>query len=237
MKLRRAAFGLTAFAVGLILISGPGTRLGLFGFRIGLLILAAAVVSATLAFTVSVVALLVPRLRGRDAEHFALPLVVCLVVMAGPAVLARKARSLPLIHDITTDVDHPPAFVDLVAIRKAASAENPPEYPGAETAALQRKAYVGLSPLDLTIPPGEAFARAVEVAREMGWEIVAEKAAEGRIEATATTVWFGFKDDIVVRVAAFAGGSRIDVRSKSRVGRSDLGANAARIKAYLARLK
>ena len=71
----------------------------------------------------------------------------------------------------------------------------------------------------------------------MGWAIVAERADEGRIEATATTSWFGFKDDIVIRVAPHNGGSRIDVRSKSRVGRSDVGANAARIRAYLAALR
>jgi uncharacterized protein (DUF1499 family) len=71
----------------------------------------------------------------------------------------------------------------------------------------------------------------------MGWEIVAADPATGRIEATATTFWYGFKDDVVVRVGAGNGGSVIDVRSKSRVGRSDLGANASRIRTYLEALK
>ncbi|WP_404326387.1 DUF1499 domain-containing protein [Aerophototrophica crusticola] len=79
--------------------------------------------------------------------------------------------------------------------------------------------------------------RAEAAARDMGWDIVAVEPAEGRVEATATTAWFGFKDDVVVRVRPEGDGSRIDVRSKSRVGRSDLGANAARIRDYLARLK
>jgi uncharacterized protein (DUF1499 family) len=58
--------------------------------------------------------------------------------------------------------------------------------------------------------------------------------AAGLVEATATTFWFGFKDDVVVRVVANAAGSRIDIRSVSRVGQSDIGANAARIEKFLA---
>jgi uncharacterized protein (DUF1499 family) len=82
-----------------------------------------------------------------------------------------------------------------------------------------------------------AFTRALNAARDLGWQIVAAVPAEGRIEATDTTVWFGFKDDIVVRVTPTAGGSRIDVRSVSRLGQGDLGKNAARIRAYLQRLQ
>ena len=71
----------------------------------------------------------------------------------------------------------------------------------------------------------------------MGWEVVAADPAAGRIEAVATTFWFGFKDDIVVRVAPAGAGSLIDARSKSRVGVGDLGTNAQRLRAYLERLK
>jgi uncharacterized protein (DUF1499 family) len=81
-----------------------------------------------------------------------------------------------------------------------------------------------------------AFRRAADAARAMGWEMVAADSAAGRVEATATTRWFGFKDDVVVRVRPDGAGSRIDVRSVSRVGGSDVGANAARIRAYLARV-
>jgi uncharacterized protein (DUF1499 family) len=70
-------------------------------------------------------------------------------------------------------------------------------------------------------------------ARAQGWEIVAAVPAEGRIEATDTTRFFGFKDDIVIRVKAEGAGSRVDVRSLSRVGKSDVGKNASRIRAYL----
>jgi uncharacterized protein (DUF1499 family) len=91
--------------------------------------------------------------------------------------------------------------------------------------------------LHLDAPPAQAFDRALAAARAMGWEIVASDPAQGRIEATATTFWFGFKDDIVVRIAAESAGSRLDVRSLSRIGKSDVGANARRIRDYLAKVK
>jgi uncharacterized protein (DUF1499 family) len=81
------------------------------------------------------------------------------------------------------------------------------------------------------------FDRAVSAARKLGWHVVAAAPAEGRLEATDTTRWFGFKDDVVVRIAPAADGSRVDVRSVSRVGRSDLGTNARRIRAFLRELR
>ena len=82
------------------------------------------------------------------------------------------------------------------------------------------------------MPPDAAFERALSAVHALGWELVADDTGAGRIEATDTTFWYGFKDDVVVRIRPDGGGSRIDVRSKSRVGRSDVGANAARIRAY-----
>ena len=89
----------------------------------------------------------------------------------------------------------------------------------------------------LPVPPREAFDRAVKAAESMGWEVVGRDAAAGTLEAVDTTKFFGFKDDIAVRVAAAEAGSRVDIRSKSRVGRSDIGANARRIRAYAERLR
>jgi len=85
----------------------------------------------------------------------------------------------------------------------------------------------------LSVPAGTAYGRALASARGMGWELVASDSTTGRIEATATTPWFGFKDDVVVRVRASAGGARLDLRSKSRVGLSDVGTNAARARVFL----
>ena len=111
-------------------------------------------------------------------------------------------------------------------------------YPGAEFARQQRAAYPDIAPMLLAVPPRDAFAKAVAAAEAMGWEVVGRDAAAGTIEAVDTTKWFGFKDDIAVRVTPTPeGGSRIDIRSKSRVGRSDIGTNARRIRAYAERLK
>ncbi len=237
MKLSRVCIGLATLAVGLLILSGPLTRFGLVHFRTGLLLFAGALLVAIASFTVSAVALMVPRLRGDRGRSFAVALGLSLVVMAGPAVFVQKARGVPAIHDITTDTENPPQFVDVIAQRAAQGAMNPPEYSGAEVARQQKQAYPDIAPLDLGIPAPEAFVRAAAVARSMGFEVVAENVQEGRIEATATTAWFGFKDDIVIRVAPTSSGARIDVRSKSRVGRSDVGANAARIRAYLAAVR
>lgn len=144
-------------------------------------------------------------------------------------------RSLPHIHDITTDTADPPEFVAVLPLR--ADAPNPPEYAGEEIAVQQRAAYPDIQPLRLPLAPVQAFERALATADSQGWHIVAAALPEGRIEATATTFWFGFKDDVVIRVTPDNGGSRIDMRSKSRVGGSDVGANAARIRAFFADLE
>lgn len=233
MKLSRVCLGFSSAAFLLLILSGPILRLGLVHFRFALLLFAGALLLALLGSLLSLVALAVPRFRGDRGRPLTMALVLGMLVMVGPAIFVQKASGVPAIHDISTDTVNPPAFVDVIPIRQAAGADNPPEYPGASVAAQQKAAYPDLAARDLNLPPDQAFARAAAAARAMGWEIVAEKAAEGRIEATATTPWFGFKDDIVIRVVAIPEGSRIDVRSKSRVGRSDVGANAARIRGFM----
>jgi uncharacterized protein (DUF1499 family) len=145
-------------------------------------------------------------------------------------------RTVPPIHDITTDLDNPPAFVAAVPVREAAG-NNSVAYGGAKVAEQQRRAYPDIVPLSLTLQPGAAFSRALYTAQRMGWTIVAADDAAGRIEASDSSRWFGFTDDIVIRITPFDSGSRIDLRSSSRLGRSDFGVNAARIKTYLAALR
>jgi uncharacterized protein (DUF1499 family) len=157
-----------------------------------------------------------------------------LLVAGIPWQLKLTAQRVPPIHDITTDTENPPAFVAVVPLRK--DAPNPADYGGSETAAQQLAAYPDVKPVLLTVSPEQAFVKALAAAGDMGWEIVEAKSTEGRIEATDTTFWFGFKDDVVVRIRAADHGSRIDVRSVSRVGKSDVGTNAKRIRAYLERL-
>ena len=103
-------------------------------------------------------------------------------------------------------------------------------------ASQQREAYPDLQPVTVEMPPAQAFERALATVQDMGWELVATEADAGRIEATDTTFWFGFKDDVVIRVKPAGGGSRIDIRSLSRVGGGDVGTNAKRIRDYVAAL-
>lgn len=147
----------------------------------------------------------------------------------------QKAQSVPPIHDITTDPDNPPTFVAIVPLR--ADAPNPPDYAGGEIIQQQRDAYPDLMTLTLAKSETEVFDAALAVVEDLGWELVDANQNEGRIEATDTTRWFGFKDDVVVRIKPGMGGAtKLDVRSKSRVGRSDIGKNAERIRGFTAKL-
>ncbi|MDE0828604.1 MAG: DUF1499 domain-containing protein [Vicinamibacterales bacterium] len=151
-----------------------------------------------------------------------------------PVMLALPGLRAPAIHDITTDTDSPPQFEAVVALR--ANALNSLEYGGAEVAAMQQEGYPDLDTLVVGIAPAQLVDHARDVATDMGWEIVAADASAGRLEASDTTFWFGFTDDIVVRARSTAGGTEVDVRSVSRVGVGDLGANARRIRVLLERL-
>ncbi|HEX6530760.1 MAG TPA: DUF1499 domain-containing protein, partial [Burkholderiales bacterium] len=163
--------------------------------------------------------LMVPRLRGSSATLI-FSLLLGLSSAAVPLDHVRRVKTLPYINDITTDTQKPPQF-------------SPPKPYPEHFAELQRIGYPELHALEIALPPAQAFERARAAALELGWEIVAADAPAGRIEAVSTTRWFGFKDDIAVRISASGSGSRIDMRSRSRVGRSDLGANAKRIQDFL----
>jgi len=122
------------------------------------------------------------------------------------------AATVPPIHDITTNISNPPQFVAVVPLR--ASAPNPPEYLGGETAQLQRQFYPDIMSRVYVQPPQEVFAIVGEVISEMGWELVDANMADGRLEATDTTQWFGFKDDVVIRLEAGPANSTVlDIRS------------------------
>jgi uncharacterized protein (DUF1499 family) len=151
-----------------------------------------------------------------------------------PWSMQRQGQRVPPIHDITTDLESPPRYVAVLPLRQGAA--NPAEYGGAAVAAQQRAGYPDLGPASFAEPPGRVFAAVEAAARQLGWRIVAAVPAEGRLEASATTAWFGFVDDVVVRVSPRNGGSRVDVRSVSRIGRGDLGTNAARVRRLLAKL-
>lgn len=138
-------------------------------------------------------------------------------------------RSAP-INDITTDTTNPPAFLVLDDTR--AGARTSLVYAGAKVAETQAKAYPDIAPLITDLDADAALARALKVANDMGWDIIASDPEARRFEATAYTSVFYFADDVVVVVTEQDSGSRIDMRSISRIGRSDQGVNAARIRDF-----
>jgi uncharacterized protein (DUF1499 family) len=231
-----AGFGIAFVSAIASLLAGLGTRWGWWDYRTGFSILRFAVWAGLGAAVVSLYALAVAlRHHSRRAIVFGVHgLIIGALVFGVPWYLVNEGRKLPPIHDITTDTSDPPVFVAVLPLRK--EAPNTAQYAGAELAEQQKKGYPDLAPALLPAPPREVFDRALEIAKRSGWEIVAAVPEQNRIEATATTDWFGFKDDIVIRIKPANTGSRVDVRSVSRVGRSDLGANARRIRDFLQQL-
>jgi uncharacterized protein (DUF1499 family) len=231
-----AGLALATVAGLALLLAGPGHRFGWWSLGTGFGIIRFAAYGGIAAAAVSAAALILAPLRGQRRGMFrALAgLVIGLITVGVPAYYLHTARSVPPIHDVTTDTENPPAFEAVLPLR--AEAPNPASYGGPAVAAQQRAAYPDIAPADYPVATGAAFEAALAAGRDMGWTIVAADAAAGRIEAIDRTFWFGFVDDIVIRVRPTDAGSRIDVRSTSRVGVSDIGTNAARVRAYLAEL-
>ena len=154
--------------------------------------------------------------------------IVCsAIAIIVPISMMSKAKEVPPIHDISTDLVNPPSFVAIAPMR--ADAPNPVEYAGIEAAEQQREAYPELKTLTYSQSQPELVKATEQAINNLGWELVNTDADKGIIEATDTTAWFGFKDDVVVRVTDNGSERLVDIRSKSRVGGSDLGKNAARI--------
>jgi len=232
---------MTLWASRLILLAWPiailalaSFRLNLMSFRIPLLIVALAVLLASIGILLLILGLLIGAFKGAPTMPGLVGVVYFIagLVIVAPAFQAvMVGASVPPIHDITTDPDDPPVYNHVPTIRKAS--DNSLELDAA-VIDQQRQAYSDLVGITLASGKPEAMARAVAVAENMGWRIVSRDDENGQIEAVAQTLIFGFKDDIVVRLREVQDGVRVDVRSASRVGLSDLGANAARIRAYLA---
>lgn len=234
MKAAWFALLLSLLAVVLLIVAGPGSRFGWWDFRTGFDLMRWAVYIGFGAALVALLMLLLPRTRRSGPVLLGVALVLGLVAALIPLNNMRIARSVPAIHDISTDTEQPPAFVAILPLR--ADAPNSSAYGGVEVARAQHAAYPELHTWHSEADTAATFERALKTAREMGWQIVAADPASGRIEATDTTFWFGFKDDIVIRVEAEGEGSKLDIRSVSRVGKSDVGANAARTRTFLDKL-
>jgi uncharacterized protein (DUF1499 family) len=228
-----AGLGVSIIAVATAMGAGLGTRLGWWHFRDGFGILKWAACLGIGGAALSLLGAIFAR-PGSGRRGLA---VACAGIVLGAAAFgvpwswSRIAKKGPMIHDISTDTENPPAFVAILPLRK--DAPSSAEHGGPEIAARQRAAYPDIRPIDVGIPPARAYDYAFHAARAMGWRIADADRKEGRIEATATTRWFGFEDDVVIRIVPMAArGSRLDIRSVSRVGISDLGTNARRIRAF-----
>jgi uncharacterized protein (DUF1499 family) len=227
-------FLLSSIALSAAIGAGTGTRFGYWGFRQGFKFLNWAAYIGVAGIALSLGGAIFAR-PGRKRRGFLLAtfgIALGALSFGVPGNWYRIAKTVPLIHDVTTDTENPPGFVSILPLRR--DAPNSAEYGGPEIAAKQRAAYPDIRTLETGISPAKAYEHALATARRMGWRIVDGNPVEGRIEATATTRWFGFKDDIVIRILPTSNdGCRLDIRSVSRVGKSDVGTNANRIRAFL----
>ena len=234
---------LASAGCGAALASALAALLAIFGHRWGwwdshaeFIVMRSAAWAGVFATLISFYALNAARRANsqRAKKIGILGVIVGVLAFGLPAFQQVEGPTAPLIHDITTDTGNPPRFVAILPLRK--DAPNISVYGGPDVAAEQKAGYPDLAPLDLAMPTRAAFDLALNVARASGWEIVAAVPEENRIEATATTLLFRFKDDVVIRITPTATGSRVDIRSVSRVGLGDLGANANRIRGFLRQL-
>ncbi|OFX05998.1 MAG: hypothetical protein A3E78_01430 [Alphaproteobacteria bacterium RIFCSPHIGHO2_12_FULL_63_12] len=251
-------------AIGLalaIVVAGPGTRFGLWDYGTGLSLIRNVSapkeifggVALPPLFTAAALALILGLVSAFMRQRGAAALGIIAALVAGasgfvPIKMKAAFEGNPFIHEVTTDFDNPPAIV-------AAANEprkNPAEYRGMDkvpndpngliVADAQRLAFPDIAPILAEADLTTATAVAKDVVTAMGMKILADGPADNvagggwRIEAVATSFWFGFKDDFIVRLTPMEDGrTKIDLRSKSRVGGSDLGANAARVRDFMER--
>ena len=236
-RLARMAFILACVAALIVASAGPLHRFAGLDIESAFAIFRYGFYVATAAVALGL-ATIVPTRPGDRRRGFVAALLAVMIGAATaylPLIWFLRAQQSPELNDISTDIANAPPLVVTLQLRRGAS--NPPAYPGASAGVLQRSAYPDIVPVVLPVAPAEAFKRADGAAMAMGWDVVARAPAEGRLEAVATSAWFGFRDDIVIRVRPDGAGSRVDIRSKSRDGESDLGVNARRIREFIARLK
>lgn len=231
-----AALVLALLSAALLAIGPLGWRAGWWHYRLAFSTLMPWSGYCGIAAMIVAAAAMLSNRRAR-------PLVVGLLAFAVGAAISyipwhytQMRGTFALINDISTDLDNPPAFLKAAAVRQAENA-NSADYGGPKVAEQQRKFYPDIAPATLSLAPDKAFARALAVAQAQGWTITAADAETGHIEAFDRSRWFRFIDDIVIRVMPAEGGSRIDIRSSSRMGRGDFGVNAKRIRGFLGELR
>lgn len=223
-----------------IFIAGLALRLGLMDYRPVFQVFKFAGLGALGVALVSILVFIWGLVkRHPDSRRNAIwATVLGLLPVAVPLLTVGQGNfEVPPIHDITTDLKNPPRYEAVLSLRK--KSENSPEYGGEAVASQQREAdiYADIHPLQLAMPVARATELSAAVAKDLGWRLVALEPERGHLEAVDRTPLLGFSDDVVVRVTAEQDGSRVDIRSSSRVGVSDLGANAKRVRSFLSELQ
>ena len=223
-----AIFAVLGFPMAVI-----GFRLNLFPFSVsGQLIKYTLFLSAAV-FLVGILISLVKRIDNDLAKSARTSAMIALLPLIGIGTQIFVGMSVPRIHNISTDTVNPPKFDKVASLRS--ESHNPLEYNTEELASEQSQAYPKVKTLVSDMTLIDAHAKAKSVIESMGLALVNSDAEKGIIEATETTAIWGFKDDVVVRVVEKDGKTIIDLRSVSRIGQSDLGANAKRIEKFLAK--
>jgi len=226
---RLALFALTVALLAVVMVQA-----GFIEPVPGVVTLGAALVIALLAVVLAFGAFVVIWNQGLQGLRQAiLALVIGIALTAYPVYLGIRGYGLPALNDVTTDTADPPRFEAVARLRPREA--NPVAYPGAAAAELQRKAYADIEPLQLNTAPQDAYEAALDVVTKRKWLVIDARTPQGgrrdgRIEAVARTAIMGFRDDVVVRIRASGGGSRVDIRSASRYGKYDFGANARRVR-------
>jgi uncharacterized protein (DUF1499 family) len=228
-----AGLVLAVLASATAALAGLGSRWGWWHFTVGFSLLQMGAIIGIVAAVISLIGGITTRREHHVSLFFvaAAGILIGLVTAGIPWSWMRTAERMPNINDITTDMTNPPQFVKIMPLRQ--NIEVPAVYGGSRIANQQRASYPDIKPLILPVAPSTAFTTALKEAEGRGWKIVNADASKGIIEAVATTFWFGFKDDVIVRINRAPGGSRVDMRSVSRVGTGDIGANATRIRSFL----
>ena len=213
-----------------------GTKFGLWHFRTAFSLIGGAALTGAILLAMSGVGMLmgIARKDEKAKQRSALVAIIVLVPLGFVFFFGVKAGQVPEIHDISTDQQDPPQLQQLLSQRPDDA--NPLDY-SPEVAAAQAKAYPAVQPLLVAGNVADTLQKAAQVAGQLGWRVVSSDTASGVLEATEESFWFGFIDDIVVRIRAEKDGSRVDVRSVSRVGRSDIGMNARRIEKFLLQMQ
>jgi uncharacterized protein (DUF1499 family) len=229
MKILTLIAGILALL--LLLVSGPLYQAEILGLMNAFLAMRIALIVGAVAIVLALIQVVFMR-KTISWPVTGIAVLCAAVAIFMPLSMMNKAKSVPPIHDITTDLVNPPKFVAILALR--ANASNPAAYQGEEIASQQREAYPELQTQKYSQTTEQVFDAALAAVKHMGLDVVTADKTLGLIEAYDTTTWFGFVDDVVIRIQSAEQTTMLDARSKSRVGMSDIGKNAERLKNLIA---